>query len=416
VAERRSFLEPVERGEVMDRYRRGRVRGVLEDHGESFRAKLLAEGYTEGSAAHQVLLMAHFSRWLERRGLTAQRLDRNAVAAFLTARRSEGYVRLLSSRAMAPMVEYLLGVGVMADEVLEPKDPVQVLLGEFEDYLVTHRGLAAASVRSYVGVARRFLSCATNGKASDLRGLSAATVASFICLECGRRGPGSAGATVTGTRAWLRFLYATGGTHVALSGAVPSVANWSLRSLPRSIGARDLASLLGSCDRRRAVGRRDFAILVLCARLGLRAGEVARLELGDIDWRRGDVAVRGKGGRLDRLPLPVDVGEAITGWLTRGRPDDARTTAVFLRMRAPCAPLESTGVSAVVRRASRRAGLEPIGAHRLRHTAASRMLAAGGNLSEIGQVLRHELMATTALYAKVDHTTLKAVAQPWPQP
>jgi integrase/recombinase XerD len=135
-----------------------------------------------------------------------------------------------------------------------------------------------------------------------------------------------------------------------------------------------------------------------------------------IDWRRGDLAVRGKGGRLDRLPLPVDVGEAITGWLTRGRPGDAATTALFVRLRAPYGRLASTGVSAVVRRASRRAGLEPIGAHRLRHTAASRMLAAGGNLTEIGQVLRHELMATTALYAKVDHIALRAVAQPWPQP
>ena len=171
-------------------YRRGHVHGALEGHGEAFRAKLLAQGYTEGSAGHQVLLMAHFSRWLDRHKLGAEQLDRRAVTAFLSARRSEGYVRLLSPRAMTPIIEYLLGAGVMADEVAEPRDPTEVLLGEFEEYLVTHRGLAVASVRSYVGVARRFLSCATNGKAPDLLGLSAATVSSFVCLECGRRGPG----------------------------------------------------------------------------------------------------------------------------------------------------------------------------------------------------------------------------------
>ena len=397
-------------------YRRGHVHGALEGHGEAFRAKLLAQGYTEGSAGHQVLLMAHFSRWLDRHKLAAEQLDRRAVTAFLSARRSEGYVRLLSPRAMTPIIEYLLGAGVMADEVAEPKDPTEVLLGEFEEYLVTHRGLAVASVRSYVGVARRFLSCATNGKGPDLLGLSAATVSSFVCLECGRRGPGSASTTVTGARAWLRFLYATGRTPVALAEVVPSAANWSLSGLPRSIGAKELASLLGSCDRRRAVGRRDFAILTLCARLGLRAGEVGSLGLGDIDWHRGDLTVRGKGGRVDHLPLPVDVGEAITGWLTRGRPHGTATSTVFVRLRAPYGPLASTGVSAVVRRASERAGLGPMGAHRLRHTAASMMLAAGANLTEIGQVLRHELMGTTAVYAKIDHRALKVVAQPWPQP
>ena len=173
-------------------YRRGHVHGALESHGEAFRAQLLAQGYTEGSAGHQVLLMAHFSRWLDRHKLAAEQLDRRAVTAFLSARRSEGYVRLLSPRAMTPITEYLLRAGVMADEVVEPKDPTELLLGEFEEYLVTHRGLGAASVRSYVGVARRFLSCATNGKGPDLLGLNAAIVSSFVCLECGRRGPGSA--------------------------------------------------------------------------------------------------------------------------------------------------------------------------------------------------------------------------------
>ena len=203
---------------------------------------------------------------------------------------------------------------------------------------------------------------------------------------------------------------------MSLAPAVPSVANWSLAGLPRAVGSADLACLLRSCDRRRAVGRREFAILTLCSRLGLRAGEVARLELGDVDWRAGELVVRGKSARRDRLPLPSDVGEAAAAWLARGRPRGIDTAAVFVRMRAPHGPLASTGVSAVVRRASIRAGIGAISAHRLRHTAATSMLQAGASLTEVGQVLRHERLLTTAVYAKVDLSALAAVAQPWPQP
>jgi integrase/recombinase XerD len=241
-------------------------------------------------------------------------------------------------------------------------------------------------------------------------------VSGFVRDECARRGIGSASATVTGTLARLGFLHATGTTPRSFAAAVPSVANWSLATLPRSIGSKELARVVHSCDRRRLAGRRDFAILILCARLGLRAGEVARMQLGDIDWRQGELAVRDKAARHDRLPLPSDVGEAVAAWLTRGRPKGIDTPAVFVRLPAPHGPLTSTGVSAVVRRASIRAGLEPIGAHRLRHSAATTMLQAGANLAEVGQVLRHERLGTTAIYAKVDLLALGAVAQPWPQP
>jgi integrase len=244
--------------------------------------------------------------------------------------------------------------------------------------------------------------------------LTPAAVTGFVRRECGRRSVASAKATVTGMRSLLCFLYLDGQITVPLAGAVPSAAAWQLAALPRAVSAADLARLTESCDRRSAAGRRDLAILVLLARLGLRAGEVAALELGDISWRQGEITIRGKGSRRDSLPLPADAGEAVAVWLREGRPEDAACPAVFVRLRPPHGRLASTSVSYVVRRACARAGVTAAGAHRLRHTAATQMLRAGGTLAEIGQVLRHAQPGTTAIYAKTDVLALSPLAQPWP--
>ena len=187
----------------------------------------------------------------------------------------------------------------------------------------------------------------------------------------------------------LRYLYVEGLAPEALAGAVPSVAHWKLASLPKALDHRQVASLLRSCDRRTGVGRRDFAIITVLWRAGLRAGEVARLSLDDMDWATGEFVVTGKRRREDRLPLPADVGEAVVAWLQRGRPRSGRRE-VFLQVRAPIVPLSAGGVSSVVRQACRRAGIPLCGAHRLRHTAATELLRAGGSLAEVGQVLRHQ--------------------------
>jgi integrase len=218
---------------------------------------------------------------------------------------------------------------------------------------------------------------------------------------------------VTRLRALLRFLHVEGEIDHALADGVPSVAGWRLAGLVRALDSRSVARLLASCDRRTRVGRRDFTIIILLSRLGLRAGEVAALELVDIDWRAGEIMIRGKGSRQERLPLPADVGEALASWLERGRPRRG-SVFVFTRLRAPYVALSSGAVSQLVRRASVRAGLPAVGAHRLRHTAATEMLRAGGSLTEVGQVLRHRGLDVTSIYAKVDRLALAQVVQPWP--
>lgn len=392
---------------------RGHVNGVLADYADGFRVQLLAHGYTEGSAARLVHLMAHLSRWMATVGLSAGELTPPVFEQFMGARRAEGHVGWRTTHALVPLVAYLRSIGVVAsaDAPTEPSEFEEVL-GSYDAYLVAERNLAPASRRSYLAVARQlfaWLSQADGGLAS----LSAAAVSEFVGHECARRAPGSASTTTTGLRSLLRFLYLHGFTPGLLSAAVPSPAGWTLASIPRYLGGEEVRALFDSCDRASAVGRRDFAILTVLVRLGLRAGEVARLELGDIDWYQGELGVRAKGGRVERLPLPVDVGEAIVAWLREGRPR-AGSTAVFCRLRAPYGPLTAGGVSAVVRHASKRAGLAPIGAHRLRHTAATTMLQSGANLVEVGRVLGHRRPHTTAVYAKVDLVVLAELAEPWP--
>jgi integrase/recombinase XerD len=385
------------------------VTGPLARYAEGFREELSGQGYAQGSAAHQIHLMAHLSRWLAAQGLGPAALDECLISQFVAARRAGGYAALRSAKALAPLLGYLRGLGVAAPSRLpEPQAPGDRLIGRFADYLARERCLAADSIRSYTGVARRLLAEAS------VEGLTAADVTAFARCECGRRGVASAKATVTGLRALLRFLYLDGQITAPLAGAVPSAACWQLAALPRAVSPADLTRMVESCDRRYVAGRRDYAIIVLLARLGLRAGEVAALELGDIDWRQGEVTIRGKGSRRDSLPLPADAGEAVAGWLAGGRPADTGCPAVFVRLRPPHGRLASTSVSYVVRRASVRAGVAAAGAHRLRHATAVTMLASGGTLAEIGQVLRHATPGTTAIYAKADLLALSPLARPWP--
>jgi len=288
---------------------------------------------------------------------------------------------------------------------------VEVLLGEYRRYLVVERGLAAGSVKRYVGVARQFLSRHGHLDGLGLGSLGASEVTAFVVAEC-RRGGGSAKSLVTGLRSMLRFCFVAGYTTQELSSAVPTVPIWAGGSLPQPLSAKHVTMLLAAGGAT-PVGLRDRAVMVLLARLGLRAGEVAGLDLDDVDWRAGELVVRGKGGRRDRVPIPVDVGEALVAYLQHGR-RRVQCRALFLRAHAPIERVSAKAVGDIVRRACLREGLPATGAHRLRHSAATAMLGGGASLAEIGQVLRHARLSTTAIYAKVDRIALGGLAQPWP--
>ncbi len=260
-----------------------------------------------------------------------------------------------------------------------------------------------------------FLAERTEPLEHALQLLSTGDVTGFVVAQCGPGGRSGASAKIltSGLRSLLRYLHLAGWVPIPLAQAVPRAAGWRLSSLPRALEAEQVQRLLESCDDSTVIGRRDLAILLLLARLGLRACEIARLRLDDIDWRAGEVTIRGKGSSTERLPLPHEAGEALVSYLRDGRPR-ADFREAFVSAYAPLRPLSPSAVVGVVGYACDRAGMERVGPHRLRHTLASDLLRAGTPLAEIAPILRHASVATTAIYAKIDRQALRALARPWP--
>jgi len=396
---------------------RVRVAGPLEPFAAGFAAELVGLGYTSQPAAQQLRLMAHVSRWLAAEGADAAALDAAALDAFVVRRRAAGYSNHLTGNALRPLLAYLRSLGVVAAEVaLVPVGPVEVALECYRQYLTVERGLSAVTVRVYCDAVRPFLAgrVSPDRRSLDLRGVCAAHVTAFVVARCRVQSRGAAKHTTTALRSLLVYLHVSGEIGRSLAAAVPPVAAWRLAGLPKGLEPGQVQALLASCDRETAGGRRDFAILTMLVRLGVRAGEVAAVSLDDVHWRAGEITVRGKGTRCDRLPLPADVGEAVSAYLHDRHAASAQERALFVRVKAPLVALTSCGVSSVVAAAARRAGLGTVGAHRLRHTAATQMLRAGASLPQIGQVLRHRYMSTTAIYAKTDREALREIARPWP--
>src|SRR5215470_17017215 len=388
--------------------------GPLAPHATGLASELARLGFTEMSARAQLGLAAHLSRWLAAAGLGTMALTAPVAEEYLAARRAAGYTAYLTPKALAPLLGYLRELGVAAQaEIAAPATQADALLERYRRYLLAERGLREKVVRGYVDSVRPFVASHAAAGGADLRCLAAGDVTAFLTGESRRLAPKTAQRLATALRSLLRFWHVEGLISGPLDQAVPKVAN-RRPGLPRPLEPAQVRALLASCDLGTAGGRRDLAMMTLLARMGLRAGEVAGLRLDDINWRRGEITIAGKGNRRDQLPLPADAGEVVADWLRRGRPPAALDRSVFIRVRAPHRGLTASGVTMAVFAAGQRAGLGTIYAHRLRHSAATAMFAEGGALAEIGQVLRHRRPATTAAYTKVNIEALGALARPWP--
>ncbi len=392
------------------------VTGPLASYAAGFESWLRSRSYSPSAAADRLYQFDQLSRWLQREGLGVGELTADQAERFTAARHTAGLVCWASPQSVTLPLGYLRTLGVApAPAPVVAQGPLEALLEDYRRYLFVERGLSPHTVLDAYGpAARLFLAKRDGPDGLGLEGLGAADVTSFLARECPKRSVPGARDLVCALRSLLRFLHLAGLIGTPLVWAVPSVADLRDRTLPRGLEPGAVKKLLATCDRRRLVGRRDFAILLLLSRLGLRAGEVAGLRLDDVDWRRGGLLVRGKGGRHDLLPLPVDVGEAVVSYLRRRPACGCRE--LFLRVTAPRQGLNRSTIGWVVRSACDRAGLARVGAHRLRHSAATAMLRQGASLGEIGQVLRHREQKTTAIYAKVDRIALGGLVRPWPSP
>lgn len=391
--------------------------GPLSKHLDAYAAAVAEQGYTHDSIRQQIVAIADFSRWLKQKHIDVQTLDSQVVDRFLRLRRRQQRVRRGDPKTLARLLAMLCQKGV----VKQGQQPIadnarERIANDFRRYLLQERGLSPATLLNYLPVVEQFLAERFHNTGPNFAMIRATHVTGFVLRHVRQLSPGRAGLMVTALRSFFRYLRHRGVIATDLAACVPTVPNWSLSTLPRFLPAATVERILEGCDRKTSVGRRNHAILLLLARLGVRAGEVVGLSLDDIDWSTGLITIRGKGGKSAQLPLAADVGAALADYLRQDRPQSA-ARRVFLRHRAPLVGFgNSSTISSLVKRALKHAGVESVhtGAHVLRHSLATSLLRQGGSLDEIGELLRHQSPNTTAIYAKVDVTALHTLALPWP--
>lgn len=392
--------------------------GPLAAYIDSFASSLSEQGYARSSIHRQVLLAAGLSRWLQRQGVGPRHITSDHPARYLRHRARQARPCRGDAAALEHFIEFLCREGVIpAKKLSAPRlTAAERCAQAYEQYLREARALARATVVNYLPFVHRFLKDHFGDGRVTLSRLRAEDVVGFVQREAPRLSRKRAKLMTTALRSFLRYVRYRGETSLDLAAAVPVVPNWSMSSIPRAIPADQVRQLLASIDRGTTTGRRDYAILLLLARLGLRASEVAFLELDDIDWNMGRLTVRGKSGQRNDLPLPAEVGRAIAVYLRRGRPSST-SRRVFLRARAPIRGFRGPiAVCSVVRHALQRAGIKApnCGAHQFRHGLATEMLRGGASLDEIGELLGHRHPQTTKIYTHVDVQALRSLALPWP--
>lgn len=390
---------------------------LLGAHLDEFCPLLTDLGYKDSTIRHKLWELSTLARWMSNKHLTVGDLDERNVDEFLKIRRRRGRTcRGFRSTAFL-LIEQLRSTGVIpTPEVSRDDSPEAALLKDYEMYLRQERALVESTVSGYLISVREFVFASLHGDTMRPDTLGPGDVRAFLLARIRSVAPRYAQHIRSALRSFLRFLFLRGETNTDLSLAVPTVRQWRHSTVPRHMSTEEVERILGACDLTSATGRRNHAILLLLARLGLRAGEVIALELDDLNWRTGEIMVRGKGLICDRLPLLPDVGEALALYLKKDRPS-CRSRRVFICRHAPHRGFgHPSTVSTIVMRALARAGLSPAvqGAHLLRHSLATTMVRRGASLSEIGQVLRHRSPNTTEIYAKLDFETLRDVAMPWP--
>lgn len=396
---------------------KGHREGPLGPYLDSFVAKLAALGYPRQTIRLQCCGIRDLGLWLDGNGLAVTDLSAEVLGEYLDDRRARGRFIGGGGTIIGSFVDHLRDRGVVrAADHVSVDSPIEHLISRYTAHLEIERGLVRGTIETYIPFVRRFLTERFGERHLSLRELIASDVSGFVLRWAHSHSPGRAKLMVTALRSFLRFLFTRGEIETDLADCVPSVADWRLSTVPKHLSKEQVECVIATCDRKTSTGRRNYALLLLLARLGLRAGEVVALELGDIDWRAGEVWIRGKGSYHDRMPLPVDVGKALAVYLRRDRPT-CSTRRVFVRVRAPHRGFRgSSAVDCIVSTALRKAGLNPParGAHLLRHSLATEMLRSGASMTEIGQVLRHRNPNTTEIYAKVDMRRLRRLAQQWP--